>query len=96
VTEGTASAQPIAGNQSAAVNNTVFPIIAAVSFCHLLNDMMQSMLAALYPMLKQNYDLDFRQIGLLTLTFQVTASLLQPLIGFYTDRRPQLIPFRSA
>jgi FSR family fosmidomycin resistance protein-like MFS transporter len=89
VTEGTASAQPIAGNQSAAENNTVFTIIAAVSFCHLLNDMMQSMLAALYPMLKQDYGLDFRQIGLLTLTFQVTASLLQPLIGFCTDRRPQ-------
>jgi len=89
VTEGTASGQPIAGTQSAAANNTVFTVIAAVSFCHLLNDMMQSMLAALYPMLKENYGLDFRQIGLLTLTFQVTASLLQPLIGLYTDRRPQ-------
>ena len=89
MTEGTASAQPIAGIPSVSVNNTVFTIIAAISFCHLLNDMMQSMLTALYPMLKQTYGLDFRQIGLLTLTFQVTASLLQPLVGFYTDRRPQ-------
>ncbi|MBR9970280.1 MFS transporter [Magnetospirillum sp. J10] len=64
-------------------------VIMAISFCHLLNDMMQSLLAALYPMLKSNYGLDFGQIGLLTFTFQVTASLLQPLVGIYTDKRPQ-------
>jgi MFS transporter, FSR family, fosmidomycin resistance protein len=74
---------------SSATNDTAFAIIAAISFCHLLNDMMQSLIAALYPMLKTNYGLDFGQIGLLTFTFQVTASLLQPLIGIYTDRRPQ-------
>ena len=67
---------------------TVFPIIFAVSLCHLLNDVMQSLLAAIYPMLKEDYALDFWQIGLLTLTFQVTASLLQPAIGLYTDKRP--------
>lgn len=67
---------------------TAFGIIFAVSFCHLLNDMMQSMLSAIYPMLKTNYGLDFKQIGLLTLTFQVTASLLQPVVGTYTDKRP--------
>ena len=71
-----------------AANNTAFAIIAALSFCHLLNDMMQSLISAIYPMLKTNYGLDFGQIGLLTFTFQVTASLLQPLIGIYTDKRP--------
>jgi FSR family fosmidomycin resistance protein-like MFS transporter len=67
---------------------TAFGIILAVSFCHLLNDTMQSLLTAIYPLLKENYGLDFGQIGLLTLTFQVTASLLQPLVGLYTDKRP--------
>lgn len=69
--------------------STAFSILAAISFCHLLNDMMQSLLPAIYPILKENYGLDFGQIGLLTFTFQVTASLLQPLIGLYTDHRPQ-------
>lgn len=69
-------------------DSTVFTIILAVSFCHFLNDIMQSLLAALYPMLKADYRLDFWQIGLLTMAFQVTASLLQPLIGLYTDKRP--------
>lgn len=69
-------------------DNTVFAILLAVSFCHMLNDVMQSLLAALYPMLKTSYGLDFWQIGLLTFTFQVTASLLQPLVGMYTDKRP--------
>jgi FSR family fosmidomycin resistance protein-like MFS transporter len=68
---------------------TAFSVLAAISFCHLLNDMMQSLLPAIYPILKDNYGLTFGQIGFLTFTFQVTASLLQPLIGLYTDRRPQ-------
>src|SRR6185437_13558226 len=63
-------------------------ILLAVSFCHMLNDVMQSLLPAIYPMLKHNYGLAFWQIGLLTTAFQGTASLLQPVIGFYTDRRP--------
>jgi MFS transporter, FSR family, fosmidomycin resistance protein len=67
---------------------TVFGIIMAVSFCHLLNDTMQSLIPALYPMIKEGYGLDFTQIGFLGLVFQVTASLLQPLIGIYTDKRP--------
>ena len=67
---------------------TTYAIILAVSFCHLLNDVMQSLLAAIYPMLKADYNLAFWQIGLLTMAFQVTASLLQPLIGMYTDKRP--------
>ncbi|CAA2140209.1 MFS transporter [Hyphomicrobium sp. ghe19] len=63
-------------------------VLVAVSFCHLLNDVMQSLLAAVYPMLKHDYALNFWQIGLLTMAFQVTASLLQPFIGYFTDRRP--------
>ncbi len=68
---------------------TAFTVLAAISFCHLLNDMMQSLLPAIYPILRDNYGLSFSQIGFLTFTFQVTASLLQPLIGFFTDKRPQ-------
>ncbi len=67
---------------------TTFAIILAVSLCHCINDIMQSLLAAIYPLLKTNYQLDFWQIGLLTFTFQLTASLLQPLIGAVTDKRP--------
>ena len=68
---------------------TAWPILAAISFCHLLNDMMQSLLPAIYPILKSNYGLSFGQIGLLTLAFQLTASMLQPAIGLYTDRNPK-------
>jgi FSR family fosmidomycin resistance protein-like MFS transporter len=77
-----------AGAARPSAQTTVFPIILAVSLCHMLNDVMQSLLAAIYPMLKEDYSLDFWQIGMLTLTFQVTASLLQPAIGLYTDKRP--------
>lgn len=69
----------------------VLPIIAAASFCHMLNDIMQSLLTSLYPLLKENYALSFVQIGLLTFAFQVTASLLQPGVGMITDR--WTIPF---
>ena len=65
------------------------PILAAISVSHLLNDLIQSLLPAIYPLLKSNFHLDFGQIGLLTLTFQLTASLLQPLVGTFTDRKPQ-------
>jgi FSR family fosmidomycin resistance protein-like MFS transporter len=68
--------------------STAFRILAAISFCHLLNDMMQSVIPAVYPILKTSYHLDFGQIGLITLTIQLTASLLQPLVGLYTDHRP--------
>ncbi|MBX3582050.1 MAG: MFS transporter [Rhizobiaceae bacterium] len=69
-------------------DGTVFAIILAVSLCHFINDVMQSLLAAIYPLLKDGYNLDFWQIGILTLAFQGTASLLQPVIGLYTDKRP--------
>ena len=72
-----------------AAGRTTFSILAAISFCHMLNDMMQSLLPALYPMLKSSYALSFGQIGLLTFTYQITASLLQPLIGMFTDRSPR-------
>jgi MFS transporter, FSR family, fosmidomycin resistance protein len=75
--------------QPGAAGRTTFTILAAISFCHLLNDMMQSLLPALYPMLKTSYALSFGEIGFLTFTFQVTASLLQPIIGSYTDRTPR-------
>ena len=76
-------------NRASAAGRTTFTILAAISFCHLLNDMLQSLLPALYPMLKSAYELSFGQIGLLTFTFQVTASLLQPIIGAYADRSPR-------
>ncbi|WP_434664864.1 MFS transporter [Aeromonas sp. NJAU223] len=69
-------------------HGTTYPVIAAISFSHLLNDMMQSVLLAIYPLLKLGLNLSFAQIGLITLTYQFTGSLLQPLIGLYTDRRP--------
>lgn len=65
-----------------------FAIVGALSICHCLNDTMQSMLSAIYPMIKDNYGLSFAQIGLLSFTFQFTASLLQPAIGAFTDKRP--------
>src|SRR5881396_3693182 len=71
-----------------APRRTAFRVLAAISFCHLLNDMVQSLLPALYPVLKQSFHLSFGDLGLITLTFQATASLLQPVIGFLTDRRP--------
>jgi FSR family fosmidomycin resistance protein-like MFS transporter len=74
---------------SSGTERTVFAVLAAISFSHLLNDLVQSLLPALYPMLKAGFGLDFWQIGLITLTNQVTASLLQPVVGFYTDKRPQ-------
>ena len=67
---------------------TALAVLGALSFCHLLNDMMQSLLPAMYPILKTGLRLDFGQIGLVTFVYQVTASLFQPLVGLYADRRP--------
>ncbi len=66
----------------------LLPILVALSGAHLLNDLIQSMIPAMYPLLKETYALDFAQIGLITLAFQVTSSLLQPLLGYVTDKRP--------
>ena len=68
--------------------NTAFAVLAAISISHLLNDTIQSLLPAIYPLLKASFALSFRQIGLMTLALMLTASLLQPLVGLYTDRRP--------
>jgi FSR family fosmidomycin resistance protein-like MFS transporter len=64
------------------------PVLAALSLAHFLNDVLQSMIPAIYPLIKDAYDLDFTRIGLITLAFQVTSSLLQPLLGYLTDRKP--------
>ncbi|MEM5312873.1 MFS transporter [Paraburkholderia sp. JHI869] len=80
-----------AGSSAAAtgaVQRTVYSVLGAISFSHLLNDMIQSLILAIYPMLKDNFSLSFTQIGLITLTYQITASMLQPLVGVYTDKRP--------
>ena len=68
---------------------TTFAILVSLSICHLLNDMNQSLVPALYPILKESYRLDFGQIGLIALASQLTASMLQPVVGMVTDRRPQ-------
>lgn len=80
---------PLPGAPASTAGRTVVAILAAISFCHLLNDMLQALLPAIYPMLKESFALDFSQIGLLTLTYQCTASILQPLVGLYTDHRPK-------
>ena len=90
---------PVAPPDAAAPNvpeaaATALPILLMLSTCHLLNDMIQSLLPAMYPLLKDSFALDFGQVGLITLTFQLTASLLQPFVGIYTDRRP--LPYSLA
>lgn len=70
-------------------DNTQFRVLGAISASHFMNDMLQSLIVAIYPLLKGNYHLSFAQIGLITLAYQCTASLLQPMVGLYTDRRPQ-------
>jgi len=70
------------------VHQTVFPVLFAISFSHFLNDMLQSVIPAAYPLVKDHFRLSFTEIGLITLTFQLSASLLQPFVGFYTDRKP--------
>jgi len=73
--------------QSGATEKTAMKVLLAISFCHLLNDTIQSLLPAIYPILKTSFHLDFGQVGLIALTSLVTASLLQPVVGHYTDRR---------
>lgn len=81
-----ATASDIAG---ATAQKTVFSILLAISFSHLLNDTMQSLIPSTYPLLKKSLHLDFGQLGLITFCFQLTASLLQPFVGLYTDKKPQ-------
>ena len=86
--------QIIVPGSTSALTATVYPILLMISFSHLLNDTIQSLIPAIYPIVKTNFHLNFSQIGLITLTFQLAASLLQPLVGMYTDRRPK--PFSLA
>lgn len=81
----TTLSRPSAGPST---GSTAFSILAAISACHLLNDMIQSLLPAVYPILKDEFGLSFAQLGLLTFVYQLTASLLQPLVGLFTDRKP--------
>lgn len=74
---------------SSGSEGTIFTILLTISVCHFLNDMVQSMISAYYPVLKDTFHLSFVQVGLITLTAQATASLLQPVVGFYTDHRPR-------
>ncbi|NPD17385.1 MFS transporter [Xinfangfangia sp. D13-10-4-6] len=80
------SAEGVSG--TSAVESTVVPVVLAVSMGHLLNDLMQSLIPASFPLFEQKFALNFTQIGLITLVFQGTGSILQPLIGYYTDKRP--------
>jgi FSR family fosmidomycin resistance protein-like MFS transporter len=79
----------IAAGSRQAAGQTLLQVLLALSFSHLLNDTIQSLIPALYPLLKESYHLTFTQIGLITFAFQVTASLLQPLVGILNDRRPR-------
>jgi FSR family fosmidomycin resistance protein-like MFS transporter len=84
--------EPVGSHHDAApasAASAALPILLTLSFCHLLNDLIQSLLPSIYPLLKDTFALSFGQIGLITLAWQLTASLLQPLVGVYTDRRPQ-------
>ena len=85
----THAAAAVSSRAATQAMSTTFSVILSLSFCHLLNDMMQSLVPALYPILKSSYGLTFSQVGLITLAFQCTASMLQPLVGLYTDRHPQ-------
>src|SRR5438874_10236163 len=83
-----------AAPRARSTNSTVLAILFAISFSHLLNDTIQALVPAIYPLLKASFDLSFVQVGLITLTFQMTASILQPFVGLYTDRRP--LPYSLA
>ena len=71
------------------VQQTVYPILFSIAFAHLINDLLQAVIPAAYPILKENFNLTFTQIGLITLAYQLAASLLQPLVGLYTDKKPK-------
>ncbi len=99
VTEETLAAPVIAADidtaaKPAVAAGPVYLVLGGISFSHFLNDTMQSLIPSVYPILKENYSLSFAQIGLITLAFQITASLLQPVVGTVTDRKPQ--PFSLA
>jgi FSR family fosmidomycin resistance protein-like MFS transporter len=83
-----------AGASSNVTQQTAYSVLYSISLAHLLNDMLQAVIPAIYPLIKTSFHLDFSQIGLVTLVFQLTASILQPFVGFYTDKYPK--PFSLA
>src|SRR5206468_1575586 len=85
---------PSGALKSAVAAGPAYVVLAGISFSHFLNDTMQSLIASVYPILKDAYALDYTQIGLITLAFQFTASLLQPMVGHFTDKKAQ--PFSLA
>jgi len=89
IASGATHRATVSSPAGAAAIGTTFAVILSLSFCHLLNDLMQSLVPALYPILKSAYGLSFSQVGLITLAFQFTASMLQPVVGLYTDRHPR-------
>jgi FSR family fosmidomycin resistance protein-like MFS transporter len=88
----------LAGARASKASKTIYPVLWAASLCHLLNDMTQALLPAAYPILQGKFDLSFSQVGFLTFVYQITGSLFQPFIGYYTDRRPMpySLPFGMA
>ena len=93
-TDGASTASVAGAKAKAAATGPVYLVLGGISFSHFLNDTMQSLIPSVYPILKENYSLTFAQIGLITLAFQITASLLQPVVGSITDRKAQ--PFSLA
>ena len=91
------TASMTAAAPSPAISPLVMPVIGACALAHLINDLIQAVLPSIYPMLKDSYGLSFTQVGLITLAFQLTASLLQPWVGYHTDRHPKpwLLPVGS-
>ena len=79
----------ISNSSTEVAQKTVYPILFAVAIAHLFNDLLQAVIPAAYPILKENYNLSFAQIGLITLSYQLAASILQPLVGLYTDKNPK-------
>ena len=86
-TPATSVQATLASQQNSMVQKTVFTVLFTISFSHLLNDMMQSVIPSIYPIVKDKYHFSFTQIGFITLAFQLTASILQPFVGAYTDRK---------
>lgn len=83
------SSTTAADNTTGLAQKTVYSVLFSIAFAHLLNDLMQSVIPSTYPVLKENFNLSFTQIGMITFVFQLTASLLQPFVGFYTDKKPK-------
>ncbi|KAF3997413.1 MFS transporter [Glaciimonas immobilis] len=85
----TAISQATSSQKQLSTEKTGFRVLGAISFAHFLNDMIQSLILSIYPLLKANFSLSFAEIGLITLTYQITASILQPVVGLYTDKHPK-------